>query len=52
LEQTKEQLLRTPKTLPRLRLNPNVTNLFDFNFEDIEIVEYDPYPAIKAEVSI
>lgn len=52
LEQTKEQLQRTPKTLPRLRLNPNVTNLFDFKFEDIEIVEYDPYPAIKAEVSI
>ncbi len=52
LEQTKEQLLRTPKTLPRLRLNPNVTKLFDFKFEDIEIADYDPYPAIKAEVSI
>ena len=52
LEQTQEQLRRTPKTLPRLRLNPAVTNIFDFKFEDIEIVEYDPHPAIKAEVSV
>jgi thymidylate synthase len=52
LEQTKEQLQRTPRTLPRLRLNPNVRDIFDFKFEDIEIVEYDPYPAIRAEVSV
>lgn len=52
LEQTELQLTRTPKTLPRLRLNPEVKNIFDFKFEDIEIVDYDPYPAIKAEVAI
>lgn len=52
LIQTKEQLQRTPKALPRLRLNPNIKNLFDFTFQDIEIIEYDPYPPIKAEVAI
>ncbi|MEY4615835.1 MAG: hypothetical protein RJB66_795 [Pseudomonadota bacterium] len=52
IEQTELQLTRTPKTLPKLRLNPDIKNIFDFKFEDIEIVEYDPYPAIKAEVAI
>ena len=52
IEQTQLQLSRTPKTLPQLRLNPTITNIFDFKFEDIEIVDYDPHPAIKAEVSV
>ncbi len=52
LEQTKEQLSRTPKKLPMLEINPNVNNIFDFQFEDFKILEYEPYPAIKAEVSI
>lgn len=52
LEQTKEQLSRAPKMLPKLRMNPQVKDIFDFKFEDFEIVEYDPYPAIKAEVSV
>lgn len=52
LEQTQLQLSRTPKALPKLRLNPAVKNIFDFKFEDIEIVDYDPHPAIKAEVSV
>jgi thymidylate synthase len=52
LDQTKEQLARTPRNLPKLRLNPQIKNIFDFKFEDFEIVEYDPYPAIKAEVAI
>ncbi len=52
LEQTKEQLTRTPKKLPKLILNPEVTDLFSFKFEDILISDYDPYPAIKAEVSV
>lgn len=52
LEQTKEQLTREPKKLPKLILNPQVKDIFDFKFEDIVISEYDPYPAIKAEVSV
>lgn len=52
LQQTDEQLKRSPRTLPQLRLNPQIKNLFDFKFEDIEIVDYDPHPPIKAEVSV
>ena len=42
LEQAREQLARTPRPLPRLRLNPAVTSVFDFRYEDIEIVDYAP----------
>jgi len=52
LEQAKEQLSRTPRPLPTLRLNPARTSLMDFLAEDIEIVGYDPYPAIKAPIAI
>jgi thymidylate synthase len=52
LEQAREQLTRTPRALPRLVLNPDVRSLFDFRFEDIRIVEYDPYPAIRAPVAV
>ncbi len=52
LEQTKIQLQREHKPLPKLVLNPEIKNLFDFKFEDIQIVGYDPHPAIKAEVAI
>lgn len=52
LEQTQEQLKRSPRQLPRLNLNPTIKNIFDFTFEDIQISDYDPHPAIKAEVSI
>lgn len=52
LEQTKEQLARDPKPLPRLRLNKNITNINDFTFEDIEILGYDPDPAIKAPIAV
>jgi thymidylate synthase len=46
------QLGRLPKLLPELRLNPNVTDLFAFKYEDIELVGYESYPAIKAEVAV
>jgi thymidylate synthase len=52
LEQARLQLSRGPKPLPTLRLNPAIRSLFDFRFEDIVIENYDPHPAIKAEVSV
>lgn len=51
LEQAAEQLSRTPRGLPRLRLN-KAPSLFDYRFEDIEIVDYDPLPHIKAPVAV
>ncbi len=52
LDQVNLLLSREPKKLPHLKLNPNVKNIFDFTYEDIEILNYEPYPAIKAEVAI
>jgi len=46
------QLSREPRALPTMKINPDVTNLFDFKFEDFELVGYDPYPPIKAPVAI
>lgn len=52
LEQVALQLTRTPKKLPTLKLNPERKNIFDFTFEDIEIVGYDPEPSIKAPIAV
>jgi len=52
LEQVETQLARTPKTLPRVRLNPDVKTLEAFRFEDIELLEYDPHPGIKAPIAV
>ena len=51
-EQAREQLARTPRPLPRLRLAPDVTDLFAFRYADIAIEGYDPLPAIKAPVAV
>lgn len=52
LEQAKLQLSRTPKKLPEIRINPSISSIFDFKFEDFELVGYDPHPHIKAEVAV
>lgn len=52
LDQVKEQLSRDPRPLPTLQLNPERQRLEDFEFEDFELLAYDPYPAIKAPIAI
>ena len=51
-EQIKEQLSRSPKTLPTMNINPNVKNIFDFTYEDFELLNYEPHPLIKGKVAI
>ncbi|MEQ8735181.1 MAG: thymidylate synthase [Rhodospirillaceae bacterium] len=52
MEQAKTQLGRTPRPLPVMRLNPDVTDLFAFDFKDFELVGYDPHPHISAPVAV
>lgn len=52
IEQLELQLTREPKKLPKMILNPEVKNIFDFKFEDFTLVEYDPHPHIKGTVSV
>ena len=52
LEQARLQLTREPRPLPRMKINPDVKSIFDFQYEDFELVGYDPHPHIKAEVSV
>ena len=52
IEQARLQLSRTPRALPTMRLNPERTSLFDFEYDDFELLNYDPHPAIKAPVAV
>ena len=52
MEQLALQLSRDPKPLPTLKLNPNVSDLLAFEYEDIEILNYDPHPSIKGTVAV
>jgi len=52
MEQVKLQLSREPRALPTMRLNPDVTDLFAFRFEDFSLEGYDPHPGIKAPVAV
>lgn len=51
-EQVELQLNRTPKALPTMKINPTVTSIYDFKYEDFTLEGYDPYPAIKAPVAV
>ncbi len=52
IEQIELQLTRTPKQRPVMHINPDVCSLFDFKYEDFELKQYDPYPAIKGKVAV
>jgi thymidylate synthase len=52
LDQAREQLSRTPRALPVMKLNPAVTDLYGFKYEDFTLEGYDPHPAIKAPVAV
>lgn len=52
LEQAKLQLTRTPRPLPKVKINPDVKDLFAFKYEDFELIDYNPYPHISAEVAV
>ena len=52
LDQARLQLTRTPRPLPKMRINPDVKNLFDFHYEDFQLEGYDPWPHISAQVSV
>jgi thymidylate synthase len=52
LEQAELQLTRTPRPLPQMRLNPYVNDIFEFRYEDFDLLNYDPWPGIKAPVAI
>ncbi|HKX52962.1 MAG TPA: thymidylate synthase [Nitrosospira sp.] len=52
LEQAREQLGRSPKKLPMMKLNPAIKNVFDFRYEDFTLEGYDPHPSIKAPIAV
>ena len=52
LDQTRLQLSRTPRSLPQIQLNPKINNIFEFRYEDFKLVDYHPYPHIKAAVAV
>jgi thymidylate synthase len=52
LEQTRTQLSRSFRALPTMKINPNVKSIFDFKYEDFELLNYDPHPSIKAPIAV
>ena len=52
LEQIELQLTREPRPLPKMKINPDVKSIFDFKYEDFELVDYDPHPHIKGVVAV
>ena len=52
LEQVDLQLTREPRPLPKMRINPDVKNIFDFKYEDFELTDYNPWPHIAGKVAV
>ena len=52
LDQVDIQVNRKPRSLPKIIINPKIKNIFDFKFNDFEIIDYNPYPHIKAKVAV
>jgi thymidylate synthase len=52
IDQAREQLSRPLRSLPRMRLNPAIKSIHSFNFEDFELMEYNPHPSIKAPIAV
>lgn len=52
MEQVDLQLSREPRPLPKMIINPDVKSIFDFKYEDFQLIDYDPYPAIKAPIAV
>lgn len=52
LEQVELQLTREPRKLPKMKINPNVKDIFGFKYEDFELTDYDPHPHIKGAISV
>ena len=52
MEQVKLQLTRDPRPLPKMLINPEVNNIFDFQYDDFQLINYDPHPHIKGLVSV
>jgi thymidylate synthase len=51
-EQVKLQLGREPRKLPEMKINPQVKNIFEFKYEDFELIGYNPHPGIKAPIAV
>lgn len=52
IEQAEQQLSRSPRPLPRMKLSPHVKSLFNFKYEDFHLIDYNPHPHIKAQISV
>lgn len=52
LKQVDTQLMRTPRPLPKMKINPDVKDIFSFKYEDFELTDYNPWPHIKADISV